>query len=382
MSIHSMLEMLPEKNFRHVSSDLQASSVVACCRWRNLFFLVISCLCLTSNKVISQSQKRNTHKQAVHVIRKSFKKFSYKALGLSISSLNYFGDVAPAPKRISTDLGQTRPSYMFSFEHRKGPRFSYRAAFTYGTIRASDSRLENRVEGALENDNIVESYYRYRRNVSFQNHIKELSLTFAFDFIENNNYYIRRPTVAPYVFTGIAIFHHNPKAKIPSKDVHGNVLPGAGQWIELQPVGTEGQHAELLDSDANFGIKPYKRIQPSIPIGVGARYKFKQNVNIFCELSFRYLFTDYVDDVSRNYVDLGVFDNEVARALSYRGNELQNIKPYTYTGRDGKQYTVEAGFGSEHRSNIRGNKNDKDMLFLFTIGGSLILDPYRRAKFR
>jgi hypothetical protein len=252
----------------------------------------------------------------------------------------------------------------------------------YGTIRGSDARLENDVEAALEKDHFTESYYRYRRNASFKNHIKELSVTFVFDFIENNNVYLRRPFIAPYVFTGITLFHHNPKAKIPARDVNGNILPGAGEWIALQPLGTEGQHATLLDSDANFGIKAYRLLQPSIPIGIGARLKYSNTINVFCEFSFRYLFTDYIDDVSKNYVDLGVFDNEIARALSYRGNDMPNINPQTYTGRDRKPYTVESGFGSEHPANIRGSKNDNDMLFLFTVGGALILEPHRKAKFR
>lgn len=332
---------------------------------------------------MAQSQRQRTHKQATYTLRKSFKKFEYKALGFSISSMNYFGDVAPAPTRISTDLGQTRPSYGFSFEHRKGPHYSYRVAFAYGTIRAADARLLDDVDEALASAQFNDSYYRFRRNVAFKNHIKDLSVTFVFDFIQNNNYYIRRPQVAPYIFSGISIFHHNPKARIPGKDVHGKPLAGAGKWVELQPIGTEGQHAELLETDANYGVKPYKRLQPSIPVGVGMRYKYGSQINIFCEFTFRYTFTDYLDDVSRNYVDLGVFDDEVARSLSYRGNDTPIMRRHTYTGRDGKQYAVEAGFGSEHRSNIRGNKNDKDMLFLFTVGGQYILtSQYRRAKYR
>jgi hypothetical protein len=343
---------------------------------------VLILLLITITTGFSQSV-RNTHRHATYVIKKSFKKLSYKTLGITLNSLNYFGDLAPAPKRISTDLGQTRPGYGLLFEHRKGPQFSYRASFMYGTITGSDARLANEVEADLANDRFTESYYRYRRNVLFKNHIKELSVTFVFDFIENNNVYFHRPVIAPYVFTGITLFHHNPKGKIPARDVQGNPLQGAGTWVELQPLGTEGQHAKLLQSDANFGLEKYRLLQPSIPIGIGARYKYNNEINIFCEFSFRYLFTDYVDDVSRNYVDLGVFDDEISKAMSYRGNDFANIRPQSYTGRDGKSYVVEAGFGSEHQSNIRGNKNDKDMLFIFTIGGAFVLRAtHTRAKFR
>jgi hypothetical protein len=382
-AIHSILKMLLIKNVRPTLSTPLTKTFRSCGLFK--YFLpgiLFSISLLSTESTSGQSSRRNTHKQATYRIKKSFKKFSYKSLGMSINSLNYFGDLAPAPKRISTDLSQTRPAYALTFEHRKGPRFSYRAAFTYGTIRGSDARLANDVEAALAKDNFTESYYRYRRNASFKNHIKELSVTFVFDFIENNNFFFRRPIIAPYIFSGIALFHHNPKAKIPARDVQGNTLPGAGEWIELQPLGTEGQHAKLLETDANFGIRTYRLLQPSIPIGFGARLKYTNQINFFCELSFRYLFTDYVDDVSKNYVDLGVFDNEVARTLSYRGNDIPNIRPQTYTGRDGKTYTVEAGFGAEHSSNVRGNKNDNDMLFLITIGGAVILEPHRRAKFR
>ncbi len=45
-------------------------------------------------------------------------------------------------------------------------------------------------------------------------------------------------------------------------------------------------------------------------------------MDLWADIGFRYTFTDYLDDVSENYVDLGVFDNNLARAMSYRSNEL------------------------------------------------------------
>ena len=40
------------------------------------------------------------------------------------------------------------------------------------------------------------------------------------------------------------------------------------------------------------------------------------------ETGFRYLFTDYSDDVSKHYVDLGVFGGMISQAMSYRSNEI------------------------------------------------------------
>lgn len=328
--------------------------------------------------VVAQSklQRKNTSRAANFTIKNSFKKFRYTAVGASLSSFNYFGDLAPAPSILSTDLDLTRPAFGVFLEHRKGPRFTWRANFQYGTIMGADAK-----SSSPEKDI---SYYRFRRNASFKNHIKELSVTFIFDLIRHQSMYYKRPPINPYAFFGIAIFHHNPKAKVPANNMRGAPFVNAGEWVSLQPLGTEGQFTKLLNTDANYGIEPYKLIQPAVPVGIGVRLRVNETINVFCEASVRYLFTDYIDDVSRNYVDLGVFDNELAQALSYRGNEVApNINPYTYTGRDGKTYTVEAGFGAEHRDNLRGDKSDNDFLFLFSIGGSMILKgKYTRAKSR
>ncbi|HEY0655613.1 MAG TPA: DUF6089 family protein [Chryseosolibacter sp.] len=324
----------------------------------------------------SKLQRRNTSRAANFTIKNSFKKFRYTSVGASVSSLNYFGDLAPAPSMLSTDLDMTRPAFNFFLEHRQGPRYTWRAGFFYGTVIGADAK-----SSSPEKD---QSFHRHRRNASFKNHIKELSITFVFDLIRHQSMYFKRPPFNAYAFSGIAIFHHNPKAKLPASDLHGNPLPDAGKWMALQPRGTEGQFAQLQPTDANYGIEPYKLIQPAVPLGVGVRIRANETINIFCEASVRYLFTDYIDDVSRNYVDLGVLDNPVAQALSYRGNEIgPNANPYSYVGRDGKNYVVEAGFGAEHPSNLRGDKSDNDFLFLFSIGSSVILKgKYTRAKSR
>jgi hypothetical protein len=156
--------------------------------------------------------------------------------------------------------------------------------------------------------------------------------------------------------------------------LNGNLLPEAGQWINLKPLGTEGQNAELNSTDVNFGIRPYKSIQPSIPAGIGIRVRISNATDIWIELGFRYLFTDYIDDVSRNYVDLGVLKSDLAKAMSYRTNELKPEQgTISYTGRDGKTYTVVPGYGSEQKTYIRGNRKDNDFILVTTMRFTNIL---------
>jgi Domain of unknown function (DUF6089) len=304
----------------------------------------------------------------------------YNSVGFSVSALNYYGDIAPRPSRVSTDISFTRPALGLSFTHRFGPRYSLMAQFMYGTLKGSD--VESADQGDAEN-----GVFRYQRNLSFRNRIKELSLVAYFDLFENDATYISRVKWTPYAFIGVVGFHHNPQAQAPAQGLNGEDLGVAeGEWIDLKPLGTEGQNADLDPNDANFGIKPYSNFQVAIPFGLGARFRINKVMDLWADIGFRYTFTDYLDDVSKNYVDLGVLDSDLARAMSYRSNELPASDiPATipYAARNGVNYSTIPGYGREHPDNIRGSKNDKDIYMVTTIRLTYILGAtMHKAKFR
>jgi hypothetical protein len=167
-------------------------------------------------------------------------------------------------------------------------------------------------------------------------------------------------------------------------DLNGNELPEGGEWVDLQPLGTEGQRVLLQEEDTNNKIKPYNRIQVAIPFGIGFRFRLSTKLDISSEFSFRYSFTDYLDDVSGNYIDLGAFgENDLAKALSYRSNEVASPNQTYVSKYDGKTYQVLTGYGSEHRDNIRGNRKDRDLYTVMTIKVAYILKQnYAKSKSR
>jgi hypothetical protein len=305
----------------------------------------------------------------------------YNALGFTLNALNYYGDLAPKPSRFSTDITFTRPAIGVSFSHRFGPRYTLTASFAYGTLRGEDASSADRADAS-------NGLYRSNRNLSFRNRIKELSLVATLDLFENMSTYISRVKWTPYVFAGVSVFHHNPQAQVPGTYVDNETeFPNPGVWVDLHPLGTEGQYADLRETDVNHGIKPYKLIQPAIPMGIGARFRINEVMDIAAEIGFRYLFTDYVDDVSQNYVDLGVFgDDELAKALSYRSSEVEENLPLlqpTVSTVDGKTYNLLPGYGSEHLDNMRGNKDDRDIFMVTTFRLTYIIGKtFHRAKFR
>jgi hypothetical protein len=117
------------------------------------------------------------------------------------------------------------------------------------------------------------------------------------------------------------------------------------------------------------------------------RFRVNEVIDVAGELGFRYLFTDYIDDVSQNYIDLGLFgNNELAKAMSYKGHdnpELASLASPSVSTVDGNTYNLIPGYGQEHPDNLRGNNGDRDVYMVTTIRVTYILGKtFHRAKFR
>jgi len=333
---------------------------------------------INRNKIRKNNKRISTFKGRKEHFAKE-KRYNY--LGISLNAFNYFGDLAPLNKTASTDISFTSPAIGVVFGHRFGPFYALRASFRYGTLKGDD------FESADVNDDNAK--YRYVRNLQFRNRIKELTVVGVFDLFKNESTYISRVQWTPYAFTGVTVFHHNPQAYVNEN----SSLPEAGTWVDLEPLGTEGQYsdASALEGTQNEGIEPYSKIQIAIPLGLGVRYRLNQVLDLSFEMAFRYLFTDYIDDVSQNYVDPSVLNSDLARELADRSSEptaavsgtdrdFEAINGFT---RDSDGDGIIDGYGTEGEFNLRGNRDQNDMYFVTTLKVTYILGAtFRRAKFR
>ncbi len=129
----------------------------------------------------------------------------------------------------------------------------------------------------------------YQRNLSFNTNVWELSLQGDFNFFR---FMPGEPgyNFTPYITFGIGAFNYDPFAFL------------KGQKIFLRPLGTEGQESSLYPDR-----KQYSSISYSIPFGAGMKYSFNERTNIGFEILYRFTNTDYLDDVSKTYVDPSVF---------------------------------------------------------------------------
>jgi hypothetical protein len=146
------------------------------------------------------------------------------------------------------------------------------------------------------------------RNLSFETRLFEFSALGEYYLF---NLYERR--YSPYGYAGLAVFHFDPYAR------YGN-----NQKAFLRPLSTEGQGI------AGYNVRPYKKIQFAIPFGGGFKFVINDNLRIALEGGLRKLFTDYLDDISGNYVDrndLLAARGQLAVDLAYRGDEVTGGNP-------------------------------------------------------
>jgi hypothetical protein len=195
-----------------------------------------------------------------------------------------------------------------------------------GYIRADDARNTN--------DTV-----KRNRNLHFRSSIYELSGQVEFNFLPyetGNSLY----PFTPFIFAGVSLFRFNPQAEVEPNPwrIYNSNLP-YGEWVALQPLGTEGQGTTSFQDR-----KKYALTQFSIPMGGGFKIAVNKTFNIILEYGIRKTFTDYLDDVSTSYIgenliDVSLLGEEMSdKSLNglqakdfQRGNSKDNDW-YTFTG--------------------------------------------------
>ncbi|MCP9236641.1 DUF6089 family protein [Lewinella sp. JB7] len=149
----------------------------------------------------------------------------------------------------------------YNFNHR----IAVRGSFNYGHVEAYDRESENTFERL--------------RNLSFRSSIRDLTAQFEFNFLPyfhgSREYFF-----TPYAFAGVSVLHFTPTA-----------VADGGQVVNLRPLMTEGQD--------------YGSFSTAFAYGVGVRWDLTYELSMDAHLSMRNASTDYLDDVSTIYPDLG-----------------------------------------------------------------------------
>lgn len=202
----------------------------------------------------------------------------------------YIGDLNPLQHFV-----YSKPAFGAIFRYNLTKRYSLRFTGSYGQVYASDANSDDP--------------FLVNRNLSFKSDILELAFGVELDLFDYNINNMKDP-ITPYFFYEVAFFKMNPTAELNGED------------YTLQNLGTEGQGTSLSDKE------PYKLNQLSIPLGIGLKFNLRKRMAISVEYGIRKTFTDYLDDVSGNYVDpdlLSAYNGSLAAEFSDRSLDNSNL---------------------------------------------------------
>lgn len=208
---------------------------------------------------------------------------SRSEVGVLLGGMYYIGDL----NRFGHFKG-TQPALGLLYRYNVHSRLSFRANFIYGNVIGNDAWSKDPAT--------------INRNLNFKSDIFELAAGVEFHYapfqLGSKKY---RGTA--YLLAQIAAFRMNPKTMY------------NGEWVFLQPIGTEGQGSSL-------GGKRYGQYQLSIPLGVGVKLSLGRRASLGLEYGIRKTFTDYLDDVRADTyldpVELATANGPLAATLSNR----------------------------------------------------------------
>lgn len=252
----------------------------------------------------------------------------------------WFAEVSAGMATYNGDLTQKEfsvkrvgPSATFNLKYNTGDFLNIRAGLSYAMLSGNDN---NNSDPGLRS-----------RNLNFKTSVVELNVCVEVTVLDPQTYYSY-----PYIFAGVGVFHFNPYT-----------TDNNGQKTYLQPLGTEGQGLPEYP-----GRNKYSLFQPCFPFGGGFKLILKHRYELGFEVGYRILTTDYLDDVSKTYVNLKLLEEvngPKARELSYRGD-----MPFQYEGekrgnnkvRDsylfaGIKFATKLGFKKKERQKAKANED-------------------------
>jgi len=207
----------------------------------------------------------------------------------------YSGDLT----QTLVDVKEIHPAGGVIVRYNVNQWYSIKANILYGTISGDDA-----------NSSVFSMNYR---NLSFTSSLLDIGVQAEINLL---GYWSGHPRYkqTPYLLFGFSVYRFNPKAQY------------NGQWYELQPLGTEGQGTTKYNEREKYALT-----QISLPLGLGYKYAINRWWNIGFEFGYRYTFTDYLDDVSKTYVESDILNgiNPMSPRLANRTGERYDPVEYT-----------------------------------------------------
>lgn len=171
----------------------------------------------------------------------------------------------------------------------------FRGVVQTGYLQSDDAAINTRGRAELS---------RKERNLDFKSSLSEAYVAMELHpylWLKKDDEFFSAK-FSPYILGGIGVCHFNPQGSLTNAN-------GEKTWYYLKPLHTEGQGmAEYPDR------KNYSLTQFNVPLGGGIKYFISERTNLSLEFLHRKSFTDYIDDVSTEYIDPKYFEKYLSPA--------------------------------------------------------------------
>ncbi len=258
--------------------------------------MILVCISSMAN---AQSWFNNLEENTKDFFRYKFLKKEYTEIGIQVGGAGYIGDMN---------------NHVFSADNKSVLGFnSYSigasAKHYFNPISARDRtwgiRLDYNFSRLKGNDAYSSDLSHVNRKLQFKNYVHEIAAMGEFHFYEFRPNRMRN-LVSPYVFAGVGMIYHNPKAK----DPNGKNVSLIDEIVEARKIKfdeTEGTSPDLTKYP--FGnipatsVEKYSKTAFIMPVGAGIKISgtgLWTPISFGIELNYRFVFHDFLDGVGNN----------------------------------------------------------------------------------
>ena len=293
-----------------------------------------------------------------------------------LGASNFLGDLGGRDRVGSDfiwDLEPTKTNFSASVNHLfyLSRKVGLRSNITYAKVSADDK--------------LTKEPSRNNRNLNFQSHLWEASVLLEFQIKKErrgNIYSLRSSTgrrlglkssgIGIYGVIGIGVVRFNPK----SRDENGQI-------IALKPLHTEGQGITYVHPfwGTVEGPKQYSGFSVVLPIGIGIKAPFNRTTGLKVELTHRFTYTDYIDDVSGVYFENHVIEEYYGTTAAYFADPAI-IGHDTHGPENGTPGTGDSFLAKTFAGQVRGDVSDKDGYMILMVSVYKKISTVKRNRRR
>lgn len=276
------------------------------------------------------------------------------SLGFSVGASAFLGDLGGS-RNIGRgfvhdlDIQSTRPAIGVFYKYNLNYFLSFKGEISYMQVFGDDKYTPAEFY-------VDRAYPRRYRNLNFTSPIISLGGMVELNLYKYEIGNAEEFKFAPFIGIGGGGFWFDPRTTDPL----------TGERVRLQPLGTEGQGLP------GYGEK-YKLFQPQVLGSAGVKFNAGPALAMTFEVVYHHTFTDYIDDVSTDFVDPMIFYNYYDAQTAAQIARLHNRSPELGIPDPRLQVITRPG-------EIRGDVTDNDQYFRVQASFIFLLGAKKGGK--